>query len=332
MNKIRLHLGHIGLLDSAPLLIAQDRGFFAEQGLDVSLTCELGLATICGKLADQRMDGACLPAPLPVLLTLGTGVPRVGMRGAGVCAWQGLGVVLAGARGAGRGGAGSGERIGIVTPGTPSRLLLHKLSQSSRPPLSSDAALVPMAASQLIEFLREGMLDGFCAMDPLPALARLLAGADSVADSAALWPGHPGSVVALRSERVEAWPELAPAVARALAKARDYCGEPSHREEVGRLVLAQPPYADLDAAARDALLAHIVAATPGWLSLRFDAPPSERAGLSAAAESFLEHACRGAAGLAARNVDFKAAISRVFPKLAATASTGVSVGHQKVNT
>lgn len=328
MMKFRLHLGHVGLLDAAPLLIAQEQGYFVEESLDVTLSCELGLATVCGKLADQRMDGACLPAPLPVLLSLGAGVPRVAMRAVTLCAWQGMGVVLARSRDSARPRDTSPARIGVVAPGAPTRLLLHKLAQSTGAPVAADVLQVPMAASQLIEFLREGMLDGFCGLDPLPALARLHCGAESVADSASLFPGHPGSVVALRAERSEHLPPpVLAALERGLTRAREFCANPANRASVWRLVLGQPPYAEIEPGLREALVAHVVAGEAGWSSLRFDAPASERAGLSQAAEVFLENACRGAAGSSARAFDFKAEIARVYPR------RDVAVlSRQKVNT
>lgn len=313
--KEHLHLGHIGLFDALPLLIAQEKGHFADEHLEVTLTCELGLATVCGKLADRRIDGACLPAPLPVLLSLGAGVPRVATQAVSICSWQGLGLVIAPVRSPARTPAAA-VRIGVIAPDTSARFLLHRVARSAAGDLPSEITPVPMAASQLVDFLREGMLDGICAIDPLPALARLLGGAESVADSAGLCAMHPGGVVALRAECAEHNPAAAAALARALLRARDYCAQPAHREETGRLLLAQAPYAGLDSATRDALVAAI--AQPGWMSMRFDAP-AERAGLTSATEIYLENACRGAAGSGSRASDLKTEIARVFPRRGAAA-------------
>ena len=308
--KSRLHIGHTGLLDAAPLLVAQAQGFFVREGLDVSLSCEPALAAICGKLADRRIDGACLPAPLPVLLSLGAGLPRVPMRVAAVCCWQGMGVVMARPRAPG--GAPAVTRIGVVAPGTVARLLLHKLARLPGGPLAGEFTPLPMGADQLIDFLRAGVLDGFCGMDPLPALARLLAGSSCVADSTGLFPAHPGGVVALRAEGETDGPRAA-ALERALLRARDYCADPARREAIWRLLLAQPPYAALDAGMREALIGRVLAGEPGWTSMRFDLG-TEAGGLSPAAGLFLENACRGAAGMASKNLDFKAGIARVYPR------------------
>ncbi len=324
MMKHPLHIAHVGLLDAAPLLVAQESGFFVAEGLDVTLSCDLGLATICGKLADRKLDGACLPAPLPVLLSLGAGVPRVLMQAVAISCWQGMGVVMASPRVPSRTAAAT-VRMGVVAPGTPTRLLLHRLVQSPGNPLPGEITAVPMAASQLTDFLREGMLDGFCGIDPLPALARILAGAECIADSAGLSPLHPGSVVALRSERVGNSPQLLGALERAVVRGREYCADPAHFAEMWRLVLKQAPYSELDAEARAALLAGAATGHPSWVSMRFDAP-GERGGLSTAAESFLDNACRGAAGPSARTLDLKAEIARVFSRRPAALS------HQTVNT
>lgn len=324
--KSSLHIGHIGLLDAAPLLVAQQQGYFVAEQLDVTLTCELGLATVCSKLADQRMDGACLPAPLTVLLSLGAGVPRVSMGAMALTCWQGLGVVLA----AGRTGAktpGAVTRIGVVSPGSPARLLLHRLAQTSPAALPGEITQVPMVASQLVEFLREQMLDGFCGNDPLPGLAQLHEGVSALADSSGLFPQHPGGVLALRTDCVEQLPHAASALARAVSRARDFCADPINREGVWRLVLSLPPYAEMESATRDRLIVHVLSGEAGWSSVSFDAPPADRAGLGAAGEVFLDNACRGAAGPSGRTLDFKGEIARVF----ARCDSG-RLSRQKVNT
>jgi ABC-type nitrate/sulfonate/bicarbonate transport system substrate-binding protein len=298
-----LQIAHIGLLDAAPLLAAQEHGFFAAEGVELRLSCELGLASICGKLVDRRIDAACLPAPLPVLLSLGAGVPRVAMRAVQVCARQGMGLVMMGPKAGDRTAGGVGPRLGVITPGTATRLFLQRLQQSSPHLAIGEGAQVPVAASQLLEFLREGVFDGFCGIDPWPALARQ-AGAESVAESSTFFPMHPGSVVAMRAEAVEDNPRLVAALGRVLQRARTFCSDPVNREELWRLVLAQAPYAGLSTAARAAVMAG-----EGGTGMRFDGRPS----LGGVEDlNFLEAACRGAIGPGSRGMDLKAEITRVF--------------------
>lgn len=318
-----LHIAHIGLLDAAPLLVAQDKGYFAAEGLEVRLSCELGLASVCGKLVDRRIDGACLPAPLPVLLSLGAGAPRVPMQAVQICARQGMGLVLA-AKAAGRTGAGTGAtapRVGVISPGTPTRLFLQRLQQTAPELLPAEIVQVPMAASQLIDFLREGMLEGFCGIDPLPLLARMHGGAGIVADSAGLFPMHPCSVVALQADLAEGKPKTVAALGRALQRAREFCAAPANRAELWRLLIAEGPYVGLAAAMRATLASGGEAKAEGT-SMRFDG----RGTLSAAEDTaFLETACRGAIGPSSRGMDLRAEIARVFaPCIAAGAPVAKS--------
>ncbi len=307
----QLTFGHIGLVDSAPLVVAQKRGFFAEEGLMVTLSCELGLASICGKLADERLDGACVPAPLPVLLSMGTGLSRVPMRVVSVASWQGIGVVM-GMAGSARKAVSAGARIGVVGPGGSSRLLLLKLAQSPGSALGGEPTQVPVAVSQMVDFLKEGMIDGFCAGDPLPAIAVCTAGAKFVSDSARLFAGHIGGVVALRTEKLDGQPGLAAAVERACARARDWCADPARAEEIWRMVLDQAPYADMSKEAKARVIAVALSAESVVGSTLFTLPKNHAATV-ASCELFLENACRGAAGASIRPADIKAEIARVYP-------------------
>ncbi len=317
--KTALRFAHIGLLDSAPLLVAEDRGFFAEEGLVVTTSCELGLATVCGKLLERRIDGAVLPAPLPVMLSLGAGAPKVAMQVAQICALQGAALVMA--AGKGRSGLERSTRLGAIAPGMPTRLLFQRIQQLRPEAVQSDSSLVSFAASQLVEFLREAMIDGFIGPDPLPALARLQEGAEIVVDSGVLFAGHPAGVLAVRAELVEAQPRMMSALLNALSKAREWCADPAHGREIWRLVLAQPPYAALSAD----LQAKLAEGGAALASTRFDV---RHPSLGLETFSFLENACRGAIGPSARGIDLKAEIQRVYaPCLAADA--GVAAARSK---
>lgn len=307
-----LRIGHIALLGSAPLLVAHEQDGFAAEGLSVRLSCELGLAALCAKLSDQKLDGACLPAPLALMLTAAAGVPRVPLRLAAMCSWQGIGLVLP--RQSKAGHEHCSPRIGVLSPGTPCRLILQKLAHLSPKTSPVDYTQVPVAASQLNEFLAERMIDGICGYDPLPSLACLEDNVELVSDSARLFPGHPGCMLVIRTDAIEGREHLLESLARVIERARDYCSTPTHRSAATRLVFAQAPYARL-APAKLARLGSSVGTT------LFTPPSSERTGFSPAALEFLEMACLSAAGPATRAQEIRAAI----PGLLARATSATSV-------
>src|SRR4051794_30841915 len=69
----KLRLGFVPLADCAPLVIAHELGFFKNQGLDVTLSRELGWATVRDKLIHGELDAAHALAAMPVAATLGLG-------------------------------------------------------------------------------------------------------------------------------------------------------------------------------------------------------------------------------------------------------------------
>ncbi|WP_151980667.1 ABC transporter substrate-binding protein [Acinetobacter guerrae] len=67
LEKTKIQLGYIPLLDCIALLWAKERGFFEEFGLDVTLVKEASWASLRDRLAFGVLDAAhCLSAMLPV--------------------------------------------------------------------------------------------------------------------------------------------------------------------------------------------------------------------------------------------------------------------------
>ena len=71
LEKTALKLGIVPLVDCAPLVIAKERGFFAEVGLEVEISREASWASIRDKVAVGGLDGAHMLAPLPLAMTAG---------------------------------------------------------------------------------------------------------------------------------------------------------------------------------------------------------------------------------------------------------------------
>ncbi|MES2341245.1 MAG: ABC transporter substrate-binding protein, partial [Pseudomonadota bacterium] len=74
-----LTLGFIPLTDCAPLIVAQDRGLFAAEGLDVALSREASWATIRDKVMVGALDAAHMLAPMALAATAGVGEPAAPM-------------------------------------------------------------------------------------------------------------------------------------------------------------------------------------------------------------------------------------------------------------
>jgi ABC-type nitrate/sulfonate/bicarbonate transport system substrate-binding protein len=68
-----LRLGYVPLTDAAPLLIAQEKGFFRHHGLSVALEPSPSWASLRDRVAFGVLDGAQMLSPMPIAATLGLG-------------------------------------------------------------------------------------------------------------------------------------------------------------------------------------------------------------------------------------------------------------------
>ena len=67
----KLKIGFIPLTDCAPLIVAKEQGFFAEEGLDVELCREVSWSNIRDKLVFGEYDAAHMLAPMLMATSLG---------------------------------------------------------------------------------------------------------------------------------------------------------------------------------------------------------------------------------------------------------------------
>ena len=87
MTGEKLHIGFIPLADATVLLVAVDKGFTAQEGLDVELVREVSWSNIRDKLNIGLFDAAHLIAPVAIASSLGLGhikVPIIAPFGLGV--------------------------------------------------------------------------------------------------------------------------------------------------------------------------------------------------------------------------------------------------------
>ena len=78
-EKSSLRLGYIRLSDSAPLILAQQDGWFERLGLEVELVREVSWANLRDRLLMGDLDAAQLLAPLPMMTTYGAGGMRANL-------------------------------------------------------------------------------------------------------------------------------------------------------------------------------------------------------------------------------------------------------------
>lgn len=273
LEKTRLRLGIVPLTDCAPLVVARERGFFAEAGLEVEISREASWANIRDKLAVGVLDGAHMLATLPLGMTLGLFAVKVPVVTALALSLGGntitLSTALAGRLEAEGGPANAALKrviaedravgrekkmtFAMVHPfSTHHYELRYWLAAAGIDP-DRDLRLVVVPPPQMVAHLSARNIDGFCAGEPWGALAVELGLGKRVAGGTDVFAGRIEKVLAVLHAWADAHPETHLALVRALIRACAWCEE--NRAETAD-ILARPAYVNIPAPILRAGLEH----------------------------------------------------------------------------
>jgi ABC-type nitrate/sulfonate/bicarbonate transport system substrate-binding protein len=264
---MNLVVGFMPLLDCASLVVAAERGFAAEEGLDLRLVRETSWANIRDRVIVGHFDAAHMLAPMAIASTLGIGhikMPFVapfslGLGGNAITVSLSLWEEMA------RQGAGSGS----FTPGQSAALkrVIAARERLGQEPLTFgmvypfschnyelrywlaaagidpdlDVRLVVIPPPFLADALRAGQIDGFCVGEPWNSVAVDAGVGAIVTPTTALWPLSPEKVLGCRAEWAERYPEQLAGLLRALYRAAAWTEAKENHAEVAKL-LAEPRY------------------------------------------------------------------------------------------
>lgn len=252
----RVRLGFVPLNDCAPLVVAQELGIFARQGLRVELSRELGWASVRAKLAYGELDGAHAPCGLPFALALGLDGVKAPCCTGLVLNLHGNAITLSrrlwdeGVRDA----ATLGERqrkhrgepllLGAVSRHSTHARLLERWLAPTGMVADRDFRIVIVPPAQMWANLRGAHLDGYCVGEPWNSAAILAGDGWCAATSCSLVPRHPEKVLAVRGTWAAAEPEVHERLAAALLEACRFCDDATRRDTVVEL-LARREYLNL---------------------------------------------------------------------------------------
>ncbi|HXP96630.1 MAG TPA: CmpA/NrtA family ABC transporter substrate-binding protein [Telmatospirillum sp.] len=267
LEKTRLRLGIVPLCDCAPIVVAKERGFFAEQGLDVDIAREPSWANIRDKVLVGALDGAQMLATMPLAATLGLGnvhqpiITALGlnvggnaitvsndlfdrMQGADPAAMaakpisaRALKTVIEQDRAAGA----PPMTFATVYPFSPHNYELRAWMAAAGIDPDRDIRLVVIPPPQMVGNLSAGNIVGYCVGEPWNGMATSLGLGHRLVTSQELWGGRVEKVLGVTEGWADTHPETHKALIRALLQACRWADQPENRHEVARLI-AQPSY------------------------------------------------------------------------------------------
>ncbi|WP_226625841.1 ABC transporter substrate-binding protein [Alloyangia pacifica] len=283
MKTTTLSVGFIPLTDAAPLIIAQEMGYAAEEGIALDLKRAPSWSSLRDMLSFGRVDAAHMLSPVPVAAALGLGGAGVPLSAVSVLSVNGnvIGVSNALAEKLRRQGhdfgfndaraagaaliAATDEtlRIGVPFPfSMHAELLYYWLSalglsvpealqvRTVPPPLMADA-------------MEAGEIDAFCVGEPWGSMAVENGVGALLLPGAAIWSFAPEKVLAVRSDWAETEQSLLGRLIRASWRAGRWLAEPDSRTLASE-ILSRPDYLGVPAEVLDrALTGRMVISSQG---------------------------------------------------------------------
>lgn len=256
-----LTLGFMPLTDCAPLIVARDKGFFAAEGLTVTLSREASWATVRDKVIFGALDGAHMLGPMAIAATLAADRPAAAViapmalnrNGAGITVSTALAAamratslsdVVAARRAAGE----PPLTFAVVFPYAVHNYALRGWLAAAGVDPDQDVNIVVVPPPRMVEQLTDGRIDGFCVGAPWNTVATTAGAGEMLAATSTLLPGAPDKVLGVSETWVSRDQKSLLALLRALSRAGIWADAPENRAELTAL-LAQPDGVGAPAAA-----------------------------------------------------------------------------------
>ena len=258
MPLTHLTAGFLPLLDSVLLVLAQEKGFAAAEGLELHLIRETSWANIRDRAAIGHFDVAQMLAPMPLAASLGLtpiATPMIapvvlglGNNAITVSAdlWKAMadqgapddlaaaptGAALA------RVVAGSTRkpRFGVVHQTSSHNYELRYWLAASGIVPDRDVEIVVLPPPLLPDALGAGGIDGYCVGEPWNSIGVATRNAHIATVKASIWQSSPDKVIGMRTAWADDHPDLVAALVRAIYSAGLWCADPANHGEAAGIM------------------------------------------------------------------------------------------------
>ncbi|NCS11613.1 MAG: ABC transporter substrate-binding protein [Microcystis aeruginosa G13-09] len=250
-------LGFIALTDSAPLIIAKEKGLFTKHGMpDVQVMKQASWAATRDNLelgsAGNGIDGAHILSPMPYLMTTGKitkqPVPmyilaRLNTNGQAISISKShadlkldldssrLKETLTKAK-----SAGKEMKAAVTFPGGNHDLFMRYWLSASGIDPNNDISLIVVPPPQMVANMKVGTMDAFCVGEPWNAQLVSKGLGYTALITGEFWKDHPEKAFAMRADWVEKHPQAAKAITMAIIEAQQWCDDPANTKEMCEII------------------------------------------------------------------------------------------------
>lgn len=260
-----LRIGFIPLVDAAALIVAVDKGFARDEGLDVTLVREVSWSNIRDKLNIGLFDAAHLLAPVAIASSLGLGHIKVPIAAPFNLGLNGNAITVSPALYAAIMAEIDGERLDPMATATALARVVAKRRKSGAEPLTfgmtfpfsthnyqlrfwmaaggvdpdEDVRLVVLPPPYMVDSLASGQVDAFCVGAPWNSVAVDLGVGNILHFVSDILVRAAEKVLAVRQNWSDKNPDVLAALIRAALRGTEFIAQPENRAEAAK-ILAQP--------------------------------------------------------------------------------------------
>ena len=253
VETTKAKLGFIPLTDSAPIIIAKEKGFFAKYGMtDVEVVKQKSWPVTRDNLklgsGGGGIDGAHILSPMPYLLTISDKVPmyilaRLNLNGQAISVSNNykefkLGKDSKALKAAADKGKADKKLIkaAITFPGGTHDLWMRYWLAAGGIDPDSDVGLEPVPPPQMVANMKVGTVDAFCVGEPWNAqLVSQKLGYTALV-TGELWKDHPEKAFTMRKDWVDKNPNAAQALLMGVLEAQQWCDKPENKDEMCKII------------------------------------------------------------------------------------------------
>jgi nitrate/nitrite transport system substrate-binding protein len=252
-------LGFIPLTDSAPLIVAKEKGLFAKHGMpDVEVVKQASWGTVRDNIAlgsaGSGIDGAHILTPMPYQFHAGVntqgGAPvpmailaRLNLDGQGISAGAAFADLALDVKGEGlaaavaeRRAAGQEFKAAMTFPGGTHDLWIRYWMAAVGVDPDRDASTLVVPPPQMVANMKVGTMDIFCVGEPWNDQTVNQKIGYSILTTGELWSRHPEKALGMRADWVEKHPVAAKALLMAVMEAQMWCDKAENRAEVAQIL------------------------------------------------------------------------------------------------
>ena len=287
IEKPSLKLGFIKLTDMAPLAIAKEKGFFAQEGLNVTLEPQANWKVLLDGVIGGQLDGAHMLAGQPIAATIGYGTKAdliaplsLDLNGNAITLSNRVWDMVKGSLPKGPDGKpvhpisasvlqpviakfklqGKPFKMGMVFPvSTHNYELRYWLAAGGLNPgyytpgdvggtVDAQVQLSVTPPPQMPATLEAGTIEGYCVGEPWnQAAVQKRIGVPVITDDE-IWHDNPEKVFGLRKDFAEKYPNTTAALLRAIIKAQQWLDADGGKNRAEAVkILSRPNYVGADA-------------------------------------------------------------------------------------